>query len=295
VIGTLPNACIAQCDTCKPDCNTSIRALPKMWVSKESADKRKKQLMYAKQGDTSKYDRLKPTLYKESPTFFLSRDNLAFLLNKVKTISGSEGLRIYFAIFQKKGSNQNIHLPDGKLILLFTAAKPLRDCGNTFLIDTNGTIFTAGHMKSTYINKYIKDVLPSLTRTVDHNDSSNYYSAMLSDTRSIFYKKDRILQALDTEIIKTRIDLDKLAITISAYDTNGKKPTSYDGYTYKNRMILQFDYIRKDETTFYFEDLPSFCCRKCKLNEDESLKALIIDSEKALDNGHLCPANCPVP
>ena len=71
-------------------------------------------------------------------------------------------------------------------------------------------------------------------------------------------------------------------ISFSAFPKNGngriKRPF------YKERLFIQFDYLydlNGNEEILYLDGQDDYCCRKR------------LTSNKGLDNGQLCPTNCP--
>ncbi len=296
VIQSLFNKAEAQDCACGDTSGTNdddARALPKMWVSKDSSKKWIDQLRKPGYSGLIKYDYLKNYLFNSSPTYFIPAEQIYFLADRVKKVLQSKGLRITFACFIATSSNTNIDLEDNQLILLFSPADKDRDYGQTYVIDNSGQRFIVSKTdKQNWITQYEKTVLPNLTRTIDSKEKDNDYDGKPSDTRSIYYEKKRINQAFVEEIREAKIDFKGFKITLAAYDKNGKRRTNYDTHQYRYRMCLQFDYVRNDETTFYFEDLPDFCCRLNKWLKDPDNRE-ISAKNPVVDNGHLCPANCP--
>ncbi|MFT4154607.1 hypothetical protein [Parafilimonas sp.] len=287
----------AQKCNCTNSCD-GIKPLPAMWVSDSSADKRKKQLFKKELFAKSKYQLLKETgrLYHNNPYFFISKSNLNEIIKADTGTQKAQGLRVIFACFVKKGSDTSIQLNDGQIVLLFTAADKNTDYGKCYVVDNDTVLHKVPDSnKINWTTEYNNHILPALRKTIDSNSDNDNGSKNYTDTKSIYYENKRIIEAFEEIKTNTMLkDFIGFRITISAYDKKGKDSTCYDGHRYKKRMILQFDYVKTGNKLFKFEDSPDFCCRKCNMNHHESFLKSKDNTIMALDNGHLCPANCPV-
>lgn len=300
---------------------TLCQKLPTMFVPKTIAENRISQFT---SGTTSKYQQLKVKLANLNASFMYTNAEMNMLLSKIVS---ADGLRIYFAIY-----NDCIPytLPSGvkknKIILLFSPgyqdSKP--DEEKFFFIDENDnkdSVYQIDNMDCIrqWTTNYYSDVIQNILRkrlipndpdNVDQSIPDKYF-----DTKSIFYQKDFLKEAITTEqtythVLKTgqKVNIDYFKFSIASFDNVGQFPPDASGHRWRNRLLLNIDYMYKTGTqknVFHFEDLINFDDRLNqslasksnfsdkqleKLSRKEKLKIL---RENSLDNGQLCPTYCP--
>ena len=151
-------------------------------------------------------------------------------------------------------------------------------------------------VKDGWVKYYINVKMDELVKTIDPtNTIENYYDGKLSDTRSILYCVSNIKEYLnEREYQKEKgVILTGIKIDFASYTNKGHVACNENKTKYKNRLIIQFEYVKKnkkgEDEIFDIDDQHEGRQPQCNtLN-------LLKGKEKILtaDNGLLCPANCP--
>lgn len=295
----------------QPECPEELEPIPAMYVLKADALER---IVQFSGFPNSKFHLLEGLNKTQDLSLIYTRVAVDKLLRKINVDSG---IRIYFARYCKYEKDPlPDEIEDGKVILLF-ATQPRGNAKPTeyyFLNDkrNDNNIYPIGERDA---NEWIIDyninvqkvlrqtLIPGDTNNIDKGDKRFPY-----DTKSIFYSKADIEEAFKNEVEFQRryygIDINAYKVSFSSYtpagDNNGK---------YKNRLLLQFDYLYDSNTVLNQEAQEYFWCR-ASLREkklikqfgsktiDEKTKKLIqpngiVLTFTAIDNGQLCPTHCP--
>lgn len=295
----------------QPNCS-EIPPLPRMFVySKDGAERTKAFL-------DLKYQSLKKINGRQDLTL---RYPVEAMKNLIKEINKEEGIRIYLA---KYSWYRNSPLPEniesGQLILLFATehsdeSKPKDYYFINPVADDNLPYKVNATDAQDWINDYNSNVQKELRRGLLDNDSNNVDrydpKGTFSDTKSIFYQKQNIDEAFTTEIQyqkeKHNFEVKTFLVSYSAYTRRGNEKGKF-----VNRLLLQFDYLNANNDTLNHQNQLDFLCREAKwlerrnTEEAESNKKAKdikragaadrnkkLERIKKIDNGQLCPTNCP--
>lgn len=173
---------------------------------------------------------------------------------------------------------------ENRLILIFAPINGKGEIKDYFILHKR---FNAANIDEFKIDKTTKDmwverfVRIPLTGTIDPKDSDNEYSKpgttekIPSDTRFTTFCAEDLA---DLQDIKELYDLSSdVEAHFSAYTTAGTM-----GGRFKNRTLIQFDFLDLKAVPFYLDSIPGF------LDLDGSGSKC----GKILNNGQLCPVNC---
>lgn len=300
--------------------NTLCQNIPGMYIPKFISDHRISQFI---SGTNSKFSKVKQKLPNLTSSFIYTKEEIKILLSKIDT---TDGLRVYFAVYN---DCTNYPLPStvkkNKIILLFSPGyvndKPRTE--QFFFIDENDnkdSVYEIIDMNCVqqWINNYKSDAIQNILRnTLVSNDPDNEDPNLPSkyfDTKSIFYPKDLLNEAITLEetyphILKNgqKVNIEYFEFSISAFDNIGQFPPDPAGHKWRNRLLLNIDYMYKTivpKKVLYLENLVNFDDRwnqtlMARFNLSKEKLEKLSKSKKlklwmfGLDNGQLCPTNCP--
>jgi|GEM_PF-6433191 len=263
----------------------TLKQKPFMWVPKEEGEQ---QIQYFKSL------KLKPMSANAGLTGSLLNDKF-FLGNfwgMIKyftiTFESAQYLQVYLGINSGKkavlifapaeSENQGTGLKYYYLPKSFDPANP-----DDFLItDSVKEVWTTNFIKSMALN------------TIGKGHPDNQYPndqdahKIASDTRLVTYCFNDILELLAVKdyFVSKGFDINNsLNGYLGSYTLDGV-PRGKDAGRYINRIVVQFDLLDGSNKDFYLDNIPEF-------------KALdtaeVSNCTKLLDNGQLCPTNCPPP
>lgn len=277
---------------------TSLPSIPVMFVPKSETLDRDSEFLKVNGKDSKSEILLAVTGKKQHLNQLnLIGDFKTFIFNTViKSQKDADALNIHFVAYDSKDKSEIPQglLVDSELIMLFCAADyddattSAEDLGSTyFYLSASGQAYkvpasTERSWESNYVTKIVKRT-PGLLMGLDLTDAHNRYKGDLTDTRSTFYKETNLREAFEDEV-KYQLDSNHITITsvrtgFSAYTIAGDKMKNYG-----HRLIASFDFVgrtigaQKDET-IYIDEQPRFDKRPV--------------AKEFMDNGHLCPLNCP--
>lgn len=299
---------IAQCDN-----YPNAIPLPEMHVKKESAILWMNEFYKYRFLRGSKYAKLtkhnRNFIRNGNEAFVFTFNAITNLLNK---IPGSE-VRVHLARFNEKDRTDITGIQSNTVVLLF-ASDPGLNPDKYYLINNgNDQPYEIEKDKAeAWINSYKTKNIRYLRGTIRRRHLDNYPDGIkvrsgLSDTQSILYDKQKMKQAFiderDYQIKYHSVTLEAFRVVFSAYTPEGRIPTKDDTSINRRRLFIQFDYMEKKAdgsfSTFYLDDQDDYDCRYCKSNPDNcknGISKLSIqqkEMEKSVDNGQLCPTNCP--
>ncbi len=189
-----------------------------------------------------------------------------------------------------------------KLTLIFAPAD--KDCKDIpdayYTIQPNGNFDAInGKINTTkmkiWTRRYINKLMPSILGTIDSDDEDNLIGEeILSDTRSITYPASNIKELLG-ELTRDshRRAGEPVAIAgvkafFAAYTNQGNED---EKNIYRNRLHIEFEFTDKDGNIIYLDDDVEDQFKDGKIHP----QPIITDcfGKKGINNGQLCPANCP--
>lgn len=262
----------------KPVYDQSLPPKPNMWVNMLTGVKR------------------------ESNFFEKHHLTLSKYLGKAETIS------LYYPIADFKKMIENFEATNyeslrvticNKSNLLFLVYSPLsKQSGITYY----DPITPNKPLSSTTVNAWVKDYLKKpfigkskmniLTSMLEKNDEKNYdENDNFYNTKMIHFSRqdiDELISEVTYQDTACGNKVTGIKATFSAFGRDGKEYGPCKGQ-YKGRIFVQFDFTKlvggKDEV-FYIDTTSRF-------NERRPSDRAEIDCNGILDNGQLCPANCP--
>lgn len=268
--------------------NCMAQVLPGMWVDKLTSVERKSSYNL-KHYLMSNYTSIEQTDSIFYPDFF---NMITYFIN---TYRDYQGVRVYIAQYPTRQLDRKVPIGwENKLTLIFAPTKATgKDRGNYFVITPDKNFDAAKNeitpdQKKNWTRLYVKNILPSILETLDKTDEENYVNDNLSDTRSILFTKvniDELMSELEAaNQLHHRIGLKQQNITgvkayFASYTSNGDKYGEH-----QNRLHIQFEFTNDKGEIIYLDD------------DDTSRTPKPITpagSSSGLDNGQLCPANCP--
>ncbi len=313
---------------CQIVLGAKAQPLPQMFVDKATTNYR---IMQFSNIEGSKYEALRKQNGYQDLFFIYSNTAVKNLLDYVKV---EKGIRIYIALYNASCDKNNLpnSIEDNKVILLFSPGYNLSKPKTErfyFINDkekNNSIIEVDKDCAQNWIDSYNESDQNVLLPTLLHNDPGNRHpdrANEFSDTRSIFFPLDSLKEATIVEegyshkIRGQEIKITGYKFSFSAYDSLGTVHNRTDTL-YKNRLLLQFDYMYGPATkhVFYLDDLDNFENRltkalikrqrifgnilkkeKYKFISDAEVKVMPlskkIETLKLIDNGQLCPTYCP--
>ncbi|HNP21777.1 MAG TPA: hypothetical protein PKM63_22315 [Panacibacter sp.] len=271
---------------------------PWMWVKREEGMKREAAF-------DKKYDRIvnnahiTPEKMIWYPGFFDMLDFFEKSYNKNYAF-----LRVYIALYPKETDDANVPAGWGKKLTLIFAPADInkRDLGVYFNM-VPGEGFVAGKNQITKDQKkfwttlYTQTVMPSLLSTIDQFDLDNYtQDGVFSDTRSLRFSRTNLKEIANerTRHVHRRNgnpdDISGVKAFFAAYTDEGNQERFGK---YPNRLHIEFEFTNKTGDIIYLDDdmKDQFPTGKHPFPDDDE------DEKKArilsVNNGQLCPANCP--
>jgi len=304
--------------------NAFSQKLPEMFVPRTISDPR---IARFSTGVDSKFEKLRVVLPNLTTSFIYSYAEIDMLLSK---IGAAEGLRVYLAVHKPCA---DFSLPatvkKNKIMLLFSPgnARSLAVPEQFFFIDENDGrdfLYEIADMscirlwRDSYTGDEIQDILRTTLIANDPDNRDDAYPGKYFDTKSIFYKKEDLAEAITLENrfphrLNTgqSINIDYLKFSLSAHDNIGQYPRDQNDRRFRKRILLDIDYMYKignaPGRVFHFEDLANIDDRLTKTVKmtkknnltNQQLKKLSIKQKlkilqlKGIDNGQLCPTYCP--
>jgi hypothetical protein len=257
----------------------------------------------------------------QKTSYSFTKNEFMSLLDMVrKSDASSDAVKAYFAIFDANntGGVPTDLLADKQMIVLFTPAKLDFDqaenvefagaLGKThyLLMPGRGVIPIDTLVSVEWIKYYTNIICASKTgfiSTINQTLKENKYDKLPSDTRSIYYTWDNLDEVFTDEVKHQKdafgIDVTGVNMNISCYPDTGD-----DNHKKINRVLIQFDLTMKkpgtniDEVIYLDEELDYE-------SRYEQTVAQFIKKHPGikkgphnmfdLDNGQLCPLNCPPP
>lgn len=297
---------------------------PAMHVPKPISEQRIKNFST---GTRSKYNRLTTVNNRQDKKVVYSKNAIHELILKIPNVD-TIGLRVYFARYDKVSQTEiPSTVEDKKVILIFSYGYLLTKYADApyFFIDDKASNNPVIEITDTQaVNRWIKnynlfcqDALRDGLITGDRDNDDPTEPGKKFDTKSIFYNLNDLIEATSTEENNQHV-LNGLPISISAYQFSfsAHGPLG-NGRRWRNRMQLDIDYMYKNngiDTPFHLDDLDDAAERERqtaikelvrydtvkqkslapkgvkKLSRSQVKKILSI---KSIDNGQLCPTNCP--
>lgn len=238
--------------------------------------------------------------------------------NLAHKVANYDTMRIYFAVYHECNIPSFPKVAANKLILLFSPELPTRSKQKFFFINEkdNRLFEIPDNCAKSWIEYFEIAAQKALRKTVDSTDPDNVDSTvadMYSDTKSISYSKQDFEDAFIKEQVwqtnQHKTPITAIKVDLSAFTSKGRdvKPNEHDQQIYKNRLFLQFNYMRKNVATgvdepFDLQDqTDDFNCRlTLKLKKipqfKNQLENMTLNEKLKIysnDNGLLCPTHCP--
>jgi hypothetical protein len=316
--------------------NLEAQPLPHMYVDRSIGKERRDCFMAGKNasGNFSKYKLLSANL----PSNEHETDSIVCPIDGFKNFTDTLDnnitfLRFYIAAYnQDSGGVVPAHLNKHLTLIIAPATgncdSTATDRGDYYNIyDRNQIKLLPESVKNGWINYYNDKKVAAIVNTIhshpDNEDANpNYHHyRKYTDTKYIVYYRPYFAEFLDSEIkyqANLGINIKGIQIDFCSHTQKGIKLKD-NAYHYKDRIILQFEYLTQSEPDKkyhkYFIDTTE---RNKQMNVDDC-KMLIsiatitfpnqIAPQKAylkhpgtlrkplkiltVDNGTLCPANCP--
>jgi hypothetical protein len=297
------------------DCSdATLIPLPAMYVYKSIANER---MVEFSSFPNSKFEILKNVNGKQDLYLIYTRNAIDNLLRE---INKEYGIRVYFARYARyEGSPLPKEIEDCSLVLLFAtefkdSSKPKEYFFLNHKANDDNLYKVLPKDAEEWIIDYNINVQRELRKGLIANDKDNLdpydNRGIYYDTKSIFYSKENIDAAFKDEVIYQRnkhgIDINAYKLSFSSYTAGGDENEHF-----KNRLLLQFDYLYGSNKILDLEKQDEFACRDSlrveKFNRSVNkagAKKAVVKSQKmlskelsktlfALDNGQLCPTNCP--
>ena len=262
--------------------------IPRMWELKGIGENRAKDFIKIK------YPLLCDAIGKSDvPSIFYKRSDFENMINFFKG-KGAAYLRVYLASYEEEGT-EKVPAGYGRLMtLIFAPVKEdEKDMGTYYTISpfepfdpVNSEISET--IKENWIKYYTKNKLETkLNGTIDKH-ADNDYNGKKSDTRSLLYPMENILQLIEEMICQKASGIEAF---FASYTDKGREG---DGH-FKKRLLVQWELtelIGSRHYVFNIEDRRDWRNRKPAINSTEKLKKI---NWKILDFNHgaLCPNYCP--
>ncbi len=288
--------------------------LPRMWVCKKWSLEREKQFTKPALFSASKCKRLTKVIGKdETESINYPIESFNKLIEKLKE-SRYQNLHIYFASYDLTYNKEGFtDLPDKTLTMIFAPAdggEEPKDIGKYYFIRaSDGAVLEIinPETKNGWIAHYENKKMPELVKTIkrfrsaSENRSGRISGAKISDTKALTYRKEDIEETFVTEVTYQYKVCHTIAsgiqVNFSAYTRKGRPPLEEDKDKYKKRLIIQFEYIRKNilsgkDEVFYIDDQCNFEERLAytKKVKEESKASKNKDIRiRGFNHGDLCP------
>jgi hypothetical protein len=235
----------------------------------------------------------------ETDSIFYPIDSFKVMLDTFRNRAGYKYLHVYIVSYD---SGRDVSRDCwGKLALIFHPAISTADDGPPYYsFDSTGKFYKVPTGRySKWDNLYSTVKMPTLIKNLDFNDISANYSTLhkFSDTRRISYLREDIDSLIMSEL-KYQYDTNKVTVTglramFASYSPSGNPhfPKHFVNRIFVIYELTTMDSNQKD-SVFYIDDQLGFLNRRDP-DEPVSLEDKNISSGRGVDNGHLCPPNCP--
>lgn len=297
---------MAQCDA-----DPNIIPLPKMFIPKVFSSQDIKEFSKYHFLRGSKLGQLKKNNIVRSGNnaLIITYEAIKTVLNSIK----DDSVRIHFARFNSLDYPGVTNLSSNTIILLFASEKEVNPKQYYFINnEENAPYVISASIGQKWIDDFNNTNQRFLKRTIRKRHRDNYPDSdmkknSISDTKSMLYDRLNMIEAFlnekDYQLKHNNRNLDAFKVVFSAYSPKGKQYKSDDKRLYRRRLFVQFDYLERTTDGLFvpltLEELDDYNCRLCKTKPSEckgnfttqSLDS--IEKTKSIDNGQLCPTNCP--
>lgn len=316
--------------------NLEAQPLPHMYIDRSIGKERRDCFMSGKNatGNYSKYTLLSsalPSNEHETDSIVCQIDSLTHFIDTLN--NNITFLRFYIAAYNEDSGKGLVPAGLNEHLTLIIAPAT-GDCNSTAIdrgdyyniYDRDQIKLLPESVKNGWINYYNDKKVGALVNTIhQHSDNEDTnanhpHYRKYTDTKYIVYYRPYFAEFLDSEIkyqANLGINIKGIQIDFCSHTQKGIKLKKGNLYHYKDRLIIQFEYLTQSEHDKkyhkYYIDITDrnkqTNANDCKMLQ--SLATVILPNHIAktnlkhtgalykplkmvtVDNGTLCPANCP--